>query len=118
MKNNFRFSFHRTFAFPAFLSRLSGGLSAVFVLLWFATCSRPLREGVTVYDGFPQTVELAGTPLPLDTAVFRYPFRIRVQADRAVVMDLQDHLKAEYIMLWTTDVNSDEPLVKFNLWQK
>uniref|UniRef100_UPI0025987BED BF3164 family lipoprotein n=1 Tax=uncultured Bacteroides sp. TaxID=162156 RepID=UPI0025987BED len=21
-------------------------------------------------------------------------------------------------ILWTTDVNSDEPLVKFNLWQK
>ena len=86
-------SSHRTFALPAFLSRLSGGLSAAFVLLWLAACSRPLRERVTVYDGFPQTAELAGTPLPLDTAVFRYPFRIRVQADRAVVMDLHgtDH---------------------------
>ena len=93
MKTIILFSFHRTFAFPAFQSRLSGGLSAVFVLLWFAACSRPLREGVTVYDGFPQTAELAGTPLPLDTVVFRYPFRIRVQADRAVVMDLHgtDH---------------------------
>ena len=93
MRTIILFSFHRAFAFPAFLSRLSGGLSAVFVLLWLAACSRPLREGVTVYDDFPQTVELAGTPLPLDTAVFRYPFRIRVQADRAVVMDLHgtDH---------------------------
>lgn len=93
MKTIIFFSFHRTFAFSAFQARLSGGLSAVFVLLWLAACSRPLREGVTVYDGFPQTVELAGTPLPLDTAVFRYPFRIRVQADRAVVMDLHgtDH---------------------------
>ena len=93
MKTIILISFHRTFAFPAFLSRLSGGLSAVFVLLWLAACSRPLREGVTVYDGFPQTAELAGTPLPLDTVVFRYPFRIRVQADRAVVMDLHgtDH---------------------------
>ena len=93
MKTIILFSFHRTFAFPAFQSRLSGGLSAVFVLLWLAACSRPLREGVTVYDGFPQTAELAGTPLPLDTVVFRYPFRIRVQADRAVVMDLHgtDH---------------------------
>lgn len=93
MKTIILFSFHRAFAFPAFQSRLSGGLSAVFVLLWLAACSRPLREGVTVYDGFPQTAELAGTPLPLDTVVFRYPFRIRVQADRAVVMDLHgtDH---------------------------
>ena len=93
MKTIILISFHRTFAFPAFLSRLFGGLSAVFVLLWLAACSRPLREGVTVYDGFPQTAELAGTPLPLDTVVFRYPFRIRVQADRAVVMDLHgtDH---------------------------
>lgn len=68
MKTNFLFSFHRIFFFPAFLSRLSGGLSAVFVLLWFAVCSRPLCEGLNVYDGFPQTAELA-TPLLLGTTV-------------------------------------------------
>ena len=37
---------------------------------------------------FPQTRELKGTVIPLDTALFRYPFRIRVQGDMAVVMDL------------------------------
>ncbi len=68
MKTNFLFSFHRIFFFPAFLSRLSGGLSAVFVLLWLAVCSRPLREGVTVYDDFPQKAEYA-TPLLLGTTV-------------------------------------------------
>lgn len=36
MKTIIFFSFHRTFAFSAFQARLSGGLSAVFVLLWLA----------------------------------------------------------------------------------
>ena len=36
----------------------------------------------------PQTVELKGTPVSADTALIRYPFRIRVHAGRAVVMDL------------------------------
>ena len=37
---------------------------------------------------FPQTRELKGTVISLDTALFRYPFRIRVRGDKAVVMDL------------------------------
>ena len=37
---------------------------------------------------FPQTIELKARVQPLDTALFRYPFRVRVQGDKAVVMDL------------------------------
>ena len=76
MKTNFLFSFHRIFFFPAFLSRLSGSLSAVFVLLWLAACSRPLCEGLTVYDDFPQKAEYA-TPLLLGTTVSMFFATVR-----------------------------------------
>lgn len=45
-------------------------------------------ETSVFYGDFPQTIELQGRTIPLDTALFRYPFRIRVQGDRAVVLDL------------------------------
>ena len=42
---------------------------------------------------FPATVELKGETVPIDTALFRYPWRIRAKGDRAVVEDLHgvDH---------------------------
>lgn len=42
---------------------------------------------------FPLTEELQGQVIPLDTALFRYPYRIRVNEDRVVIEDLHgiDH---------------------------
>ena len=42
---------------------------------------------------FPVTEELNGQVIPLDTALFRYPYRIRVNENRAVIEDLHgiDH---------------------------
>ena len=42
---------------------------------------------------FPQKEELQGRIVPLDTALFRYPYRFRVKGDRAIVEDLHgvDH---------------------------
>ena len=37
---------------------------------------------------FPETVELHGLGIPLDTALYRYPYRFRVKGDRAIVEDL------------------------------
>lgn len=37
---------------------------------------------------FPQEKELKGEIVQLDTALFRYPFRIRIEGDKAIVMDL------------------------------
>ena len=37
---------------------------------------------------FPETKALHGRTIPIDTALFRYPWRIRVNGDRAVVEDL------------------------------
>jgi len=56
----------------------------------FSCASQPV-EGA--YTDFPITRELKAATIPLDTALFRYPFRIKVQGDKAVVMDLHgtDH---------------------------
>ncbi|MCR2007759.1 TolB-like 6-bladed beta-propeller domain-containing protein, partial [Bacteroides acidifaciens] len=37
---------------------------------------------------FPKEKELRGEVIELDTALFRYPFRIRIEGDKAIVMDL------------------------------
>lgn len=37
---------------------------------------------------FPETRELYAVTIPMDTAIFRYPFRIQVHGDRAVLLDL------------------------------
>ena len=50
-------------------------------------------ENVFPYSEFPQEKELKGEVIELDTALFRCPFRIRVEGDKAIVMDLHglDH---------------------------
>ena len=42
---------------------------------------------------FPERVELQGQVIPLDTALFRYPYRLRVMEDRVIIEDLHgmDH---------------------------
>ena len=45
-------------------------------------------KNVFPYSGFPQEKELRGEVIELDTALFRYPFRIRIKGDKAIVMDL------------------------------
>ena len=56
-------------------------------------CTPQTRKDVNAYTDFPQTVELRAETVPIDTALFRYPFRIRTQGDTVVVMDLHgmDH---------------------------
>ena len=62
-----------------------------FVLL--TACTPQTRKDVNTYTDFPQTVELRAETVPIDTALFRYAFRIRTQGDTVVVMDLHgaDH---------------------------
>lgn len=56
--------------------------------LSLSSCTQKTVATSVVYTDFPQTIELKAKVQPLDTALFRYPFRIRVQGDKAVVMDL------------------------------
>lgn len=66
-------------------------LAVPFYLLAACT-SAPGIKGVA-YTDFPRSEKLQATTIPLDTVVFRYPFRIAMQGDRAAVLDLHgaDH---------------------------
>ena len=73
----------------AFLAKAVCWTCGVVALAAVASCGAPApSETLSSYQDFPQTVELKGTPVSADTALIRYPFRIRVHAARAVVMDL------------------------------
>lgn len=65
----------------------------ISLLLFFICISCGIRnkeyaENVLPYSEFPQEKELKGEVIELDTALFRCPFRIRVEGDKAIVMDL------------------------------
>lgn len=74
-----------------FPKRVTSIICASLFLL--ASCHSPSHENVIRYEDFPSTETLQGSIVPLDTALFRYPCRIRLQGDKMVVMDLHpsDH---------------------------
>ena len=59
----------------------------------FSACTSVSQVDKVVYTTFPRKQSLQASPLPLDTAVFRYPFRVRIAGNRAAVLDLHgpDH---------------------------
>lgn len=65
-----------------------------FLLLFFLvliSCDHKRKEcvdNIFSYSTFPQEKVLKGEVIELDTAIFRYPFRIRIEGDKAVIMDL------------------------------
>lgn len=65
----------------------------ILLVFLFAACASMPDERKMSYVDFPETRELTARTLPLDTALFRYPYRVRVQDDKAVVLDLHgtDH---------------------------
>lgn len=65
----------------------------ILLVFLFAACTSMPDERKMSYVDFPETRELTARTLPLDTALFRYPYRVRVQDDKAVVLDLhgKDH---------------------------
>lgn len=73
------------------MSKMIKELLSSVIVVWFilAGCqSRP--ENVIVYSKFPVQKELKAVTVELDTAIFRYPFRIRAHGDRIIVMDLHN----------------------------
>lgn len=67
--------------------------------LSFSSCTQKKVATSVAYMDFPQTIELKARVQPLDTALFRYPFRVRVQGDKAVVMDLHG---TDYFAMFST----------------
>lgn len=75
---------------------LKSNISLLFLFFVFLACSTKHKEyggNVFFYSEFPQKKELKGEVIELDTALLRYPFRIRIEGDKAIVMDLHgtDH---------------------------
>lgn len=71
---------------------MKASINILFFILLISCSSPSLQKGL-VYEDFPRTQELKAKEIQLDTAVFRYPFRIRIQDDIAVMLDLHgtDH---------------------------
>ena len=71
---------------------LKNNVSLLFLSFFlFISCDHKHKEyvgNVLPYSRFPQEKELEGEVIELDTALFRYPFRIRIEGDKAIVMDL------------------------------
>lgn len=65
----------------------------LFILISCGTKNNEYAENAFPYSVFPLERELKGEVIELDTALFIYPFRIRVEGDKAIVMDLHgtDH---------------------------
>lgn len=62
-----------------------------FLILTFISCEIKhieYADNVFPYSKFPQEEELKGEVIELDTALFLCPFRIRIEGDKAIVMDL------------------------------
>lgn len=66
-------------------------------MLLASACTSVPRKGIP-YEDFPVTEKLSGQTLPLDTAIFRFPYRIRMQGDTVAILDL--HAPEHYIQLF------------------
>lgn len=65
----------------------------LLLLLFLASCASFHQDNETVYSSFPREKQLYAQTLEVDTALFRYPFRVRIEGDKAIVLDLHgaDH---------------------------
>lgn len=71
------------------LNRILWAGSALFVAVACISCTSKKRESSAIsYSTFTQEKVLTATTIELDTAIFRYPFRIRIADNQVVVMDL------------------------------
>ena len=66
---------------------------SLLCLFLFFSCGTKDPKNTASYVDFPQKKDLKAETVSLDTALFRYPFRIRIEGDKAIVMDLHgaDH---------------------------
>ena len=56
-------------------------------MLLVSACASAPEKGIP-YNDFPVTEQLSGQTMPLDTAIFRFPYRIRIQGDTVARLDL------------------------------
>lgn len=72
---------------------MKANLPLFLLAVVITACSSRQSESVLSYSDFPEERSLTATTIELDTALFRYPYRVRIEDDQAVVMDLHgsDH---------------------------
>ncbi|MDR0745857.1 MAG: TolB-like 6-bladed beta-propeller domain-containing protein [Mediterranea sp.] len=62
----------------------------VLIVCFILIGCQPKEQRIVAYEDFPEQCELKAITIELDTAIFRYPFRMRAQDDKIVVMDLHN----------------------------
>lgn len=75
----------------AIVYKYKGNSLLLLLFLFLVSChtnQRKYGENVSFYSKFPQEMKLEGEIIEIDIALFRYPFRIRVDGDKAIIMDL------------------------------
>ena len=64
---------------------------SLLFLLFLISCGtnkKEYAENVYPYSNFPQEKEIKGEVIELDSVLLRYPFRIHVEGDKVIIMDL------------------------------
>ncbi|HML72602.1 MAG TPA: BF3164 family lipoprotein [Macellibacteroides fermentans] len=65
-------------------------ISILFLLITFLSCEDRAQSRFPHYQTFPQEKILEAKALSLDTALFRYPFRIEIRGRFALIMDIHN----------------------------
>ena len=68
--------------------RIAHIISIAYIFLFISCTSESVISGKKDYTDFPQEQELKAKTILLDTALFRYPFRLHIGDRKAVVLDL------------------------------
>lgn len=63
-------------------------LTFLFLLAIFTGCTSDLPKDRMLYVSFPKEETLHSKVIQLDSVYMRYPFRVHVSGDQAVVLDL------------------------------
>ena len=65
-------------------------LSFFIISILFFSCAVEKNKPYGSYDNFPEEKELTAHVVELDSAMFRYPFRVKIEKDKVVLMDLHN----------------------------
>lgn len=72
-------------------------INILLTVFLVSACTSVSVKGIP-YEDFPVTEKLSGQTMPLDTAIFRFPYRIRIQGDTVAILDL--HAPDHFIQLF------------------
>lgn len=62
----------------------------LFLSVLIFSCTAEKNKPYGSYENFPDEKELTARKIELDSAIFRYPYRIKIKGDKAILMDLHN----------------------------